>query len=425
MPENPHHNSGSRSDHPVPVAMDDDAARRVLLSASADAAMDDLWGQQPNKIPDPFVWPHADALASSERELDAPVVDVGAAMRDAGDGEGMRRAAELVAAACASHGMFQVTGHGLDPALARAALDGAAGFFRLPLATKQRARRSPGNLTGFAAAHIDRFTSNLPWKETLSFAHRDHHHRHVVVDYFTSVLGTDFKPLGAVYQEYCDAMKRVALAIMEVIGSWYRDFFSDGCSIMRCNYYPACPEPERTLGTGPHCDPSALTLLLQDGDVDGLQVLAAGEWRPVRPRPGALVVNIGDTFMALSNGRYRSCLHRAVVHRERERRSLAFFLCPREDRVVRPPTRLLAAAGQHHEDDDEEDKQQQQQQQPRRYPDFTWAELAHFTQRHYRADARTVEAFACWLGAGAPTCAAATSAAACDESQADEAQGTF
>ncbi|KAF8719720.1 hypothetical protein HU200_024471 [Digitaria exilis] len=394
MPENPHHNSGSRSDHPVPVAMDDDAARHVLLSASADAAIDDLWGQQPNKIPDPFVWPHADALASSERELDAPVVDVGAAMRDAGDGEGMRRAAELVAAACASHGLFQVTGHGLDPALARAALDGAAGFFRLPLATKQRARRAPGNLTGFAAAHVDRFTSNLPWKETLSFAHRDHH-RHVVVDYFTSVLGTDFKPLG--------------------------DFFSDGCSIMRCNYYPACPEPERTLGTGPHCDPSALTLLLQDGDVDGLQVLAAGEWRPVRPRPGALVVNIGDTFMALSNGRYRSCLHRAVVHRERERRSLAFFLCPREDRVVRPPPRLLTAAGEHHEDIEEEDEQQQ----PRRYPDFTWAELAHFTQRHYRADARTLDAFACWLGAGAPTCAAATSSAACDESQADEAQGTF
>ena len=106
-----------------------------------------------------------------------------------------------------------------------------------------------------------------------------------------------------VYQDYCEAMKQVSLAIMEVIGvslgvgrSCYRDFFADGCSIMRCNYYPPCPEPERALGTGPHCDPSALTLLLQDGAVDGLQVLVDGEWRPVRPRPGALVVNIGDTF---------------------------------------------------------------------------------------------------------------------------------
>ncbi|CAL5095022.1 unnamed protein product [Urochloa decumbens] len=427
MPENPHHSSGGSDHHPVGM---DDVARRVLLpvvspaaddadgknGAAAAAAIDLCWDQHQQKIPDPFVWPQSDALASSERELDAPVVDVAAAMRG---GTGMRRAAEQVAAACASHGLFQVTGHGLDPALARAAIDGAAGFFRLPLATKQRARRAPGNVTGYAAAHVDRFTANLPWKETLSFAHRTTSSAagsRVVVDYFTSVLGSDFKPLGAVYQDYCEAMKRVSLEIMEVIGvslgvgrSCYRDFFADGGAIMRCNYYPPCPEPERALGTGPHCDPSALTLLLQDGAVDGLQVLADGEWRPVRPRPGALVVNIGDTFVALSNGRYRSCLHRAVVHRERERRSLAFFLCPRDDRVVRPPQRLLAGGGG-------------QEEEGRRYPDFTWADMARFTQRHYRADACTLDAFARWLRA-APTCAAATSASA-SQSQDKAAQET-
>ena len=196
MPEDPHHRSRG-SDHPVGM----DVARRVPPADGGDddddaAAIGLCWGQP--KIPDPFVWPLADALASSERELDAPVVDVGAAMRGGGDGDGMRRAAEQVAAACASHGLFQVTGHGLDPALARAALDGAAAFFRLPLSTKQRARRAPGDVTGYAAAHVDRFTANLPWKETLSFGHRDHRTAgaHVVVDYFTSVRGSDFKPLG-------------------------------------------------------------------------------------------------------------------------------------------------------------------------------------------------------------------------------------
>ena len=117
-----------------------------------------------------------------------------------------------------------------------------------------------------------------------------------------------------------------------------------------------------------------------------------------------------DLFLrvqALSNGRYRSCLHRAVVHRERERRSLAFFLCPREDRVVRPPPRLLAAA-------------RGQEERRQRYPDFTWADMARFTQRHYRADARTLDALARWLGAASPTCDAATSAS---QSQ-DKAQET-
>uniref|UniRef100_A0A452Z5K4 Fe2OG dioxygenase domain-containing protein n=1 Tax=Aegilops tauschii subsp. strangulata TaxID=200361 RepID=A0A452Z5K4_AEGTS len=352
----------------------------------------DLWRQQ-KQIPAPFVWPNADARPSSMLELDVPVVDIGAALHSAA---GMGRAAAQVAEACASHGFFQVTGHGVDPALARAALDGAADFFRLPLATKQGARRSPGTVEGYASAHADRFAAKLPWKETLSFSHNHDDvgargNSHVVVDYFTSALGDDFKHLGLVYQEYCEAMEEASLAIMEVLGmslglgrGYYRDYFADGSSIMRCNYYPRCPEPDRTLGTGPHCDPSALTILLQDGDVDGLQVLVDGAWRFVRPKTGELVVNIGDTFMALSNGRYKSCLHRAVVHREKERRSLAYFLAPREDRVVRPPPSPAPA--------------------PRLYPDFTWAELMRFTQRHYRADARTLDAFARWLDP--PTCSA-------------------
>uniref|UniRef100_A0ACD5THF9 Uncharacterized protein n=1 Tax=Avena sativa TaxID=4498 RepID=A0ACD5THF9_AVESA len=268
----------------------------------------DLWRLK-KEIPAPFVWPQQDTHPSSTtKELDVPVVDVGSALRDAA---GMRHAASQVASACASHGFFQVTGHGVDPALARAALDGAADFFRLPLATKQRARRVPGTVIGYASAHVDRFAAKLPWKETLSFGHHHHHHdgagggnSHLVEDYFTSNLGGSFKHLGEVYQKYCEAMEEVSLAIMEVLGvslglgrGYYRDFFADGSSIMRCNYYPPCPEPERTLGTGPHCDPTALTILLQDGAVDGLQVLVDGAWRSVRPKPGELVVNIGDTFM--------------------------------------------------------------------------------------------------------------------------------
>ena len=89
---------------------------------------------------------------------------------------------------------------------------------------------------------------------------------------------------------------------------------------------------ERDSGRGGHghrlhCDPTSFTILHHD-DVGGLQVCAAGRWRSIRPHAGALVVNIGDTFMALSNVSYRSCLHQAVVNIRVLHRSLAFFLCP-------------------------------------------------------------------------------------------------
>nr|CAB3475013.1 unnamed protein product [Digitaria exilis] len=389
--------SSSRSIRDAKLAaasMDSSPAPPLLLGAPtttpsidlpATAKVFDLRREEP-KIPAPFVWPHDDARPTSAAELDVPVVDVGV-LRN-GDRDGLRRAAAQVASACAAHGFFQVCGHGVDASLARAALDGASDFFRLPLAEKQRARRVPGTVSGYTSAHADRFASKLPWKETLSFGFHDGAASPVVVDYFTGTLGRDFEPMGRVYQRYCEEMKALSLTIMELLElslgverGYYRDFFEDSRSIMRCNYYPPCPEPERTLGTGPHCDPTALTILLQD-HVGGLEVLVDGDWRPVRPVPGAMVINIGDTFMALSNGRYKSCLHRAVVNRRQERRSLAFFLCPREDRVVRPPASGDVAAA------------------PRRYPDFTWADLMRFTQRHYRADTRTLDAFTRWLAHG-------------------------
>ena len=70
----------------------------------------------------------------------------------------------------------------------------------------------------------------------------------------------------------------------------------EGVAVL-CHYYPACPQPELTMGAGMHTDNDFFTVLLQD-HIGGLQVFYQDKWIDIPPVPGALVVNIGDLLQA-------------------------------------------------------------------------------------------------------------------------------
>ncbi|KAI6691009.1 hypothetical protein NL676_027837 [Syzygium grande] len=150
-------------------------------------------------------------------------------------------------------------------------------------------------------------------------------------------------------------MKKLALSLMELLAislglerSYYRDFFKDGCSIMRCNSYPPCQEPSLVLGTGPHCDPTSLTILHQD-QVGGF------DKRDIQELP------------APSGGELA------------QREAVVGFLPVPAGRQGDRAGADLAHGG------------------ARKYPDFTWSDLLRFTQKHYRADQCTLPKFTEWF----------------------------
>lgn len=63
----------------------------------------------------------------------------------------------------------------------------------------------------------------------------------------------------------------------------------------RFNFFPPCPRPDRSLGQKPHADGSAITIVLQDKEVEGLQFLNDDQWFRVPVQlPHALLINVGD-----------------------------------------------------------------------------------------------------------------------------------
>ncbi|KAJ4716838.1 protein DMR6-LIKE OXYGENASE 2-like [Melia azedarach] len=95
-----------------------------------------------------------------------------------------------------------------------------------------------------------------------------------------------------------------------------------GLQIMTVNLYPPCPQPELAVGMPPHSDHGLLTLLTQNG-IAGLQVLHNEKWVNVNALPYSFLVNTGDHIEILSNGKYKSVLHRAIVNNKTTRISLA------------------------------------------------------------------------------------------------------
>ena len=104
----------------------------------------------------------------------------------------------------------------------------------------------------------------------------------------------------------------------------------------KINYYPKCPQPELALGVEAHTDVSALTFILHNM-VPGLQLFYEGKWIIAKCVPDSIVMHIGDTLEILSNGRFKSILHRGLVNKEKVRISWAVFCEPPKDKIVLKP----------------------------------------------------------------------------------------
>ncbi|XP_040940602.1 2-oxoglutarate-dependent dioxygenase 19 isoform X2 [Gossypium hirsutum] len=118
----------------------------------------------------------------------------------------------------------------------------------------------------------------------------------------------------------------------------------NGLQLIAANLYPPCPQPELAMGLPPHSDHGLLTLLIQN-QIGGLQVQHKGKWVNIDPIPNSFLANIGDHIEILSNGKYKSVLHRAVVNNRDVRISIAVPHGPALDAIFSPDSKLVENVG--------------------------------------------------------------------------------
>ncbi|KAM1053468.1 hypothetical protein FF1_000957 [Malus domestica] len=243
--------------------------------------------------------------------------------------------------ACQDYGFFQVQNHGIEEAVIGNMLSVSKEFFHLPESERLKSfSDDPLKTTRLSTSFNVKTEEVSSWRDYLRL------HCYPLEDYMH-----EWPSNPPSFREgvagYCRNVRGLAVRLLEAIseslgleGDYMNKALGKHGQHMAINYYPTCPQPELTYGLPGHADPNVITVLLQD-DVAGLQVLNNGKWVAVKPIPHTFIVNLGDQIQVLSNDRYKSVLHRAVVNCNKERISIPTFYCPSYDAVMEPAPQLI------------------------------------------------------------------------------------
>jgi isopenicillin N synthase-like dioxygenase len=234
-------------------------------------------------------------------------------------------------------GFAVVTDHGIDAKLIKAAWAMTKAFFALPVETKRKYLiEGSGGARGYTpfgieiakdAAHVD-LKEFWHVGRDLPAAHR--FRDHMAENIWPREITGFQSALSEIYGAFDAAGNRLLSAIARHLGlapDWFEPAVENGNSVLRLLHYPPIGEESGSIRAGAHEDINLITLLL-GAEEGGLQLLTRdGEWLPISPPEGAVVVNVGDMLQRLTNNRLPSTTHR-VMNPPLERRHIPRYSMP-------------------------------------------------------------------------------------------------
>ncbi|CAM0912357.1 unnamed protein product [Alopecurus aequalis] len=301
------------------------------------------WGKR-SHFKKNFVRGHKEQQLASAVTAPVPVIDLGRLFKEDGAGD----EATKLRSALDSWGLILVSNHGVDLAVMDGMRAASRAFFRRPLEEKRKYTNLIGGerfqFEGYGNDRVSSPDQILDWSDRIYLKVEPEDERYTALwpanpETFRDALHEFTKKCGLVK----DGLLRAIAKLLELDDD---DYFVDQLgerpsTHARCSYYPECPRPELVYGLKPHSDGTVVTVLMVDDTVGGLQVLRDGVWWDVPVVPHTLLVIIGDQIQIMSNGIFKSPVHRVVRNANKERLSVALDYSVDPEREIEPSAQLV------------------------------------------------------------------------------------
>jgi len=240
-------------------------------------------------------------------------------------------------------GFFIVTDHGISAGQIADCYRVAGAFFALPEEAKRTYRRPETNgqrgFTEFGREHA-KDSAKADLKEFFQIGREDSDS--LPANPWPSEVPGFRESIGGLYRQLEGIGMKLLGACGEHLGL-EADFLprlaKGSDSILRVIHYPPIERgADSAARAAAHQDINFITLLLQATE-GGLELQAAdGDWVPIEAEPNQLIVDSGDMMANLTNGLFRSTIHRVVNPPDlaRRRLSMPFFMHPTKDTDLTP-----------------------------------------------------------------------------------------
>ncbi|KAK6277788.1 hypothetical protein POUND7_018111 [Theobroma cacao] len=291
-------------------------------------------------VPPKYVFKNTESDDCMVTELEAiPAIDF--SLLTSGNPDERSKVINELRNACQEWGFFMVINHGVPETLRKEMIRATKDFFDLAGEEKQQ-------YTGKKLFDPIRCGTSFNPKVDKVLLWRDYLKVHVHPHFSAPNKPSGF---GKVLKEYCKRTREMASELLKGISeslgleeSYINEKMAvesaDSHQLLVANMYPPCPQPELSMGLPPHSDHGLLTILMQN-ELAGLQVMHNAKWVPINPLPNSFLVNTGDHMEILTNGKYKSVVHRAVVNDKATRISIGTAHGPPLDTIVSPAAELV------------------------------------------------------------------------------------